>query len=276
MKKDKKAFTLVELIVVITILAILWAIAFISMQWYSVTSRDSVRISDMKTMKIWLELYHLQVWNYPEPTNGIPITYSWWVVWTQWTFWDSVIKNISKLNEKPTDPLTEVEYTYSIINTRQEFELAWTMEWDSISLNNSMLLQAQARRWRRWTAYTAWNYNSQVAKVSTWWTTYLLALPSIISSDITAPDVVDMVSNKKMVYKWYSNLPSSYTWTTFEVNWETNLNLTNNLVVYSWVSLPSTSWEVTTFMTNLKQAYVWTDLENNSNYQNVVTLDTND
>ena len=47
MNKQKKAFTLVELIVVITILAILWTIAFISLQWYSRDSRDSVRISDM-------------------------------------------------------------------------------------------------------------------------------------------------------------------------------------------------------------------------------------
>ena len=65
MKKiRKKAFTLIELIVVITILAILWTIAFMSFIWYSVTSRDSLRISDIKTMKTWLELYHLQVWKW--------------------------------------------------------------------------------------------------------------------------------------------------------------------------------------------------------------------
>lgn len=37
--KNIKAFTLVELIVVITILSILWTIAFISLQWYSSNSR---------------------------------------------------------------------------------------------------------------------------------------------------------------------------------------------------------------------------------------------
>ncbi|MFK7780612.1 MAG: prepilin-type N-terminal cleavage/methylation domain-containing protein, partial [Candidatus Gracilibacteria bacterium] len=49
---NKKAFTLVELIVVITILAILGTIAFISLQGYSKSSRDSVRISDVSNMKI--------------------------------------------------------------------------------------------------------------------------------------------------------------------------------------------------------------------------------
>ena len=43
----KRAFTLVELIVVITILAILWTIAFISLQWYSKDARDSTRITDI-------------------------------------------------------------------------------------------------------------------------------------------------------------------------------------------------------------------------------------
>ncbi len=48
MKKTKNtAFTLVELIVVITILAILWTIAFISLQWYSSEARDSKRLSDI-------------------------------------------------------------------------------------------------------------------------------------------------------------------------------------------------------------------------------------
>lgn len=61
-KLRTKAFTLVELIIVVTILAILWAISFISMQWYSASSRDSVRVTDITAMKTWLELYHLQVW----------------------------------------------------------------------------------------------------------------------------------------------------------------------------------------------------------------------
>jgi prepilin-type N-terminal cleavage/methylation domain-containing protein len=52
-----KAFTLVELIVVITILAILWTISFISLQWYSKDARDTKRLSDVKSLltKITIE-----------------------------------------------------------------------------------------------------------------------------------------------------------------------------------------------------------------------------
>lgn len=44
-------FTLVELIVVITILAILGTIGFIAIQGYSSSARDSVRVSDMRNIE---------------------------------------------------------------------------------------------------------------------------------------------------------------------------------------------------------------------------------
>jgi prepilin-type N-terminal cleavage/methylation domain-containing protein len=46
-------FTLVELIIVITILGILATIAFISFQWYTKDARDWVRISDIKSIYSW-------------------------------------------------------------------------------------------------------------------------------------------------------------------------------------------------------------------------------
>ncbi|MDD2907611.1 MAG: prepilin-type N-terminal cleavage/methylation domain-containing protein [Candidatus Gracilibacteria bacterium] len=58
MKKNNKAFTLVELIVVITILAILGTIAFINLQGYSTSARDGKRVSDINNImkKIGIEI----------------------------------------------------------------------------------------------------------------------------------------------------------------------------------------------------------------------------
>jgi prepilin-type N-terminal cleavage/methylation domain-containing protein len=50
MKKVQKGFTLVELIVVITILAILGTIAFISLQGYSQDAKNSKVTSDLRTL----------------------------------------------------------------------------------------------------------------------------------------------------------------------------------------------------------------------------------
>jgi prepilin-type N-terminal cleavage/methylation domain-containing protein len=56
MRNTKKAFTLVELIVVITILAILGTIAFISLQGYSADARNSKRTSDIGNIQSAISL----------------------------------------------------------------------------------------------------------------------------------------------------------------------------------------------------------------------------
>ena len=53
---NRKAFTLVELIVVITILAILGTIAFISLQWYSQDAKNSKVASDLGTLASAIEI----------------------------------------------------------------------------------------------------------------------------------------------------------------------------------------------------------------------------
>ena len=51
MKKIHKWFTLVELVVVITILAILGTVALLSFRWYSWDARNSKRITDLNSIK---------------------------------------------------------------------------------------------------------------------------------------------------------------------------------------------------------------------------------
>ena len=105
---NKKWFTLVELIVVITILAILWTIAFVSMQWYTKKARDSNRTNDIWLIMKSLELYKIQTWEYPSPDYGTVVYYQTWSneVWTQWTVWIETVKKLDKLDKVPRDPLT--------------------------------------------------------------------------------------------------------------------------------------------------------------------------
>ncbi len=56
MRNTKSAFTLVELIVVITILAILGTIAFISLQGYSAEARNSKRVQDLSSISSSLNI----------------------------------------------------------------------------------------------------------------------------------------------------------------------------------------------------------------------------
>jgi prepilin-type N-terminal cleavage/methylation domain-containing protein len=56
--KGGRAFTLTEIIVVITILAILWLIAFVSIQWYVVEARDVKRLTDIRSLYGKIMLKH--------------------------------------------------------------------------------------------------------------------------------------------------------------------------------------------------------------------------
>jgi prepilin-type N-terminal cleavage/methylation domain-containing protein len=137
----KKAFTLVELIVVITILAILATVAFISFQWYALIARDSARLSDLSSMEKILTLYNEKNWSYPSPDTSTNITYSWATAWTQWVFGTSAYTESSSMSEVPVDPVTGLEYTYSITANGQEYQL-WSVLENTTSLNNISSLYA--------------------------------------------------------------------------------------------------------------------------------------
>jgi len=68
--RNYHGFTLVELIVVITILVILGTIAFVSLSGYSGSARDGSRVSDLTNLKKSLELANIKTGSYPTPTDG--------------------------------------------------------------------------------------------------------------------------------------------------------------------------------------------------------------
>ena len=268
-------FTLVELIVVITILAILGTIAFISLQWYSSQARDSTRISDLSSMKSSLELFNLDAWKYPIPTAWVDITYSGWTVWTQWTFWETVYANTDKLDKIPLDPITDKEYTYSITSKKTEFQLAWIIEWWDIAYNSN-----QANAWTtEATAYITWNYNWQMTKSLSWETCNVLAIPSIMTNNTSLTDLTQITSSWSFVYRWHKNLPSSFKWSKFKQDWWFDFT-PNKILAYtdtwSCTVLSSNETEWITARVNLlkwlQDAYTWTTIKNEWEIKNILAL----
>ena len=228
---SKSAFTLVELIVVVIILAILWTIGFISLQWYGKTSRDSVRLSDLWAIKISLDLFYLNADKYPLPTDLFDVSYSGSEIWTQWDFWEDSFTNIQKLDKLPVDPLTEKLYTYSVTQNRQEYQIAGILESEELVMESLWTVYA----WETVaSAYVTWNYNEVVAKsLSGTGNCNLLSVPSIISNQpSTINNYQDIVNNDGLVYRWYKNLPYKYQFSKFKHNgwfWFTP----NKLVIYT-------------------------------------------
>lgn len=132
--KKIKAFTLTELVIVITILAILSTIAFVSYTNNISETRDNKRQLDIDTIKIALNEYKNKNGYYPLPWESFNITYSWSVVAKQWVLNPKVV--LSSLETIPTDPLDNHYYSYSVTADQKQYQLATTLEnnWEETTL----------------------------------------------------------------------------------------------------------------------------------------------
>ena len=134
MNKIKNWFTLVELIVVITILAILWTIAFVSFQWYSTQTRDSVRITDLKNIDKSLALKVIEGEKLRVPNNEILITSSWVLMNHQWRLWKELL-SYYWISNWWLDPLNGLPYTYILNKSQNRYQLLGFLEQgDNITL----------------------------------------------------------------------------------------------------------------------------------------------
>ncbi|MDD2871007.1 MAG: prepilin-type N-terminal cleavage/methylation domain-containing protein [Candidatus Gracilibacteria bacterium] len=279
-KTKNKAFTLVELIVVITILAILGTIAFISLQGYSTDARDSTRISDLSSMKTSLEVFHLDAGKYPVPTNGVDITYSGGVVWTQGSFGESVFSNVNKLDKIPTDPLTNKEYTYSITSNKNEFELAGLVEGDNIS-NNFLQNKANAGTTEAKAIVTG-TYNGMMSKSLTGSNCDALATPTIIANDISInTDLVQLINSGSLVYTGYKNLPATFKDSKFKYDGGFDFS-PNKILVYTDTGSCANLTNKTdatariSMLKGLQDAYSGTILQNEGDIQRIISMTINE
>ncbi len=152
MKNLKKWFTLVELIVVITILAILWSIAFISLQGYSADARNTKRNSNLASLQsaISSKLAATQggIMSFVVPVTASRISTAGtqsiaWFTWAALTsgvtgMYDAGTINFTNLWVKQSDfqdPGTQEDYVIgATIRKLGKYEIAATLEQGSTSV----------------------------------------------------------------------------------------------------------------------------------------------
>jgi prepilin-type N-terminal cleavage/methylation domain-containing protein len=262
MIKQKNAFTLVELIVVITILAILGTIAFISLQWYSKDARDSIRISDTSNMETSLELFHLDAGKYPLPDNNEVVDYWTETLWYQWDFWNSVISSLSRsMTEIPTDPLTDKKYVFSVANNKNEFEILSLLEWDSLALNTINQTNAASLEV---TPKIDWTYNRVFIKTAN----YIVPVPSIVTSEIvTWTMTLDSSNIKSQVVNWWENIPEQ--WNVVSNTWALSWLV---LSVYTWsININTSNSEKEIVIGKIKDAYTGSVLASSDIYEYILS-----
>lgn len=140
--QNKKAFTLVELIIVITILAILATIWFMSFQSYMWDARDANRTTSLQEIWKWLELYQVKNSKLPMPTGFVTITASWTPIWYQWIFWKTE-SDLIKMTSIPVDPIDNTWYIYSVNESKTKFQLLTYLE-NQTSYNPNITNQVYA------------------------------------------------------------------------------------------------------------------------------------
>ena len=194
----KRAFTLVELIVVITILAVLWTIAFVSFQWYAASSRDSVRITDLKNIDKVLKLKVTAWETLLLPEQALKLTASWTTLGYQWNMSQKLLSHYGVSNGW-LDPLDNIPYTYSVNENRNKYQLLGFLEvWDSVALNINKTFADNLQRFPKTTWDTLWilvNETTNIPLVESWWISEL---------DIeNTPDTYGMIiQNSTSIQKW--------------------------------------------------------------------------
>ena len=182
MKKiiKKQAFTFVELIVTAVIIWILWAIWFVASVDYLSDARNSQRISDLSSLKVAINDFKHSKQKLPIPKNYFAIK-----TWSLNIAWEGRLEQsvwLSTIDEIPYDPKIKVPYYYSITASKQEFQLAATLEWDEEK------------------AIINWNYKS-VAKT---------ILPTLLLATWSEIDVSNSDNKKLFIFNNQShNLPYS-------------------------------------------------------------------
>lgn len=115
--KTKKAFTLVEILVVVTIISMLASLAAVSYSQFVKQGRDAKRKTDVEQIRAAIELY--RNFNNTYPATGTLVFGSGKVIDPGGTIY---------LSKIPNDPISSYTYYYVGLNSNQDYELCAYLE----------------------------------------------------------------------------------------------------------------------------------------------------
>jgi len=129
MKKISKGFTLIEMLIVITIIALLASLILVGMGGARAKTRDSRRIADLHNVMNALELYYAKNYYYPQSIST-------------WADLDAELIGAGiGVSRIPKDPLSNTgkTYKYGVESTDyQDYVLGATLETPDAALNNDI------------------------------------------------------------------------------------------------------------------------------------------
>ena len=136
--KKNKAFTLVELIIVIAIIAILAVTAFLLLTKRLAKARDASRSSNLANIENSLQISLTDAGTLPKPDNYTLIYASWTtnIVGYQWDFWEWAKDSVWNINSAPKD--WDDYFTYYLSNDLKSYQL-WALMENEIAYNSNIV-----------------------------------------------------------------------------------------------------------------------------------------
>lgn len=130
MAKKFKGFTLIEMLIVITIIALLSSLILVGMGGARAKSRDARRIADLHNVQNALELYYAKTGTYPKPTEASEYS-------TLKTLLINAGIGVSKI---PDDPLNDATryYRYGGSADGTNYVLGAQLEQQDVALDNDV------------------------------------------------------------------------------------------------------------------------------------------
>lgn len=172
-KKIKfKCFSLIELIIVFTILILLITLSMYYLNKWMIKSRDSVRMWDLTMIQSALESYSLINWDYPSPDKSKTILDTWnQIAWYQWEFGSKIKWAIRRYTKLSLDLRWDDIYEYSVTNNFKKYQLKVNMEttarqmiWDEIFMDFNVAEVVGNYNWflltNNWAEYSLWQIPS--------------------------------------------------------------------------------------------------------------------
>jgi len=150
MKKISFAFTLVELVVAVTILAVLSTIWFISYSDYLWWVRDANRLSQIRSISDAFQVYNTHNL-IPLPDNNVEVRLWNKIIWYQWYAWENILESIEYTWEW-IDPKDNNYFTFNITSNRKYFSILSLLENEienkpTVSVHNQLFSQNYQSRY---------------------------------------------------------------------------------------------------------------------------------